>query len=192
MDSTVVLLLVIGAPLVLGYIWYAGLISKRNKALEALSTIDVQLKQRFDLIPNVLKIAKKFLDHEKCLLTEITALREHAQKPYDKTDTEAVREHLSTAQNLSGKMGNLMLSVENYPDLKSDQTMIQAMQTYNEVEAQITAARRFYNSSVTDLNNAVQIFPGNIIAGMANVKVMPFFEAEEAARASVDANTFLN
>lgn len=192
MSTSLLLLIVLGLPLAIGYAWYAGLISKRNRAREALSTIDVQLKQRFDLIPNILKIAKKFLDHEKGLLTEITALREHAQQPYDKNNAEAVRDHLATAQTLTGKMGNLMLSVENYPDLKSDATMIQAMQTYNEVEAQITAARRFYNSSVTELNNAVQIFPGNIIAGLAGVSAMPFFETDEASRAPVDANSYLN
>lgn len=192
MSSTVLLLVVVGLPLFIGYVWYASLIGKRNRALESLSTIDVQLKQRFDLIPNILKIAKKFLDHEKGLLTEITALREHAAAPYDKTNADAVKDHLATAQTLAGKMGNLMLSVENYPDLKSDATMIQAMQTYNEVEAQITAARRFYNSSVTELNNAVQIFPGNIIAGLAGVKAMPFFEVEEAAKAPIDAGSILN
>lgn len=192
MSSSLLLLIVVGLPLLIGYFWYVNIIGKRNKAREALSTIDVQLKQRFDLIPNILKIAKKFLEHEKSLLTEITALREHAAQPYDKNNADAVREHLATAQTLAGKMGNLMLSVENYPDLKSDATMLQAMQTYNEVEAQITAARRFYNATVTELNNAVQIFPGNIIAGMAGVSAMPFFETDEASRAPVDANNFLN
>ena len=184
-------LIVLGVALALMYGWYVSIIGKRNKALEALSTIDVQLKQRLDLIPNILKIAKKFMDHEASLLSEITALRTNAEKPYDKNNADAVREHLATAQTLSTKMGSFMLNVENYPTLKSDQTMMQSMQTYNEVEAQITAARRFYNSSVTDLNNAVQIFPGNLIAGMAGVKAMPFFEAEAAAREAIDANAFL-
>ncbi|MBU6234754.1 MAG: LemA family protein [Alphaproteobacteria bacterium] len=185
------LLLVVGIPLVIMYAWYVGLIGKKNRALEALSTIDVQLKQRLDLVPNILKIANKFMEHEKSLLTEITALRENASQPYDKNDAASVQAHLKAAGALSGKMGTLMMNVENYPTLKSDQTMLQAMQTYNEVEAQITAARRFYNSSVTELNNAVEIFPGNIIAGMAGVKAMPFFEAEEAARAAVDASQYL-
>jgi LemA protein len=88
-------------------------------------------------------------------------------------------------------MGHMMLTVENYPDLKSDQTMLHAMQTYNETEAQITAARRFYNSAAVALNNAIEIFPGNIIANMLNVKALPLFEAEEAARASIDVNQFL-
>jgi len=182
---------VIAAPLVFGYIWYASLIGKRNKAREALSTIDVQLKQRFELIPNILKIAQKFMDHEKSLLTDITALRAAAERPYDKNDATAVKEHFANAEKLAGKMGSFMVNVENYPTLKSDQTMIQAQQTYNEVEAQITAARRFYNASVTDLNNAVQIFPGNIIAKLAGVSELPFYEAEEAARASIDANQYL-
>lgn len=192
MSLIVIFLLVAAVPVVVGYVWYVSLIGKRNGALEALSTIDVQLRQRFDLIPNILKIAKKFLDHERELLTEITALRERMAAPYDKSDAAAVKEHLVTAEALAGKMGSLMLNVENYPDLKSDQTMVQAMQTYNEVEAQITAARRFYNASVKELNNGVQIFPGNLIASLAGVREMPFFEAEEEAKAPVDASAYMS
>ena len=84
-----------------------------------------------------------------------------------------------------------MVQVENYPDLKSDQTMLNAMNSYNEVEAQIAAARRFYNSAVKNLNNSVQIFPGNIIANMASIETMPFYEADEAAKAPIDASNFL-
>ncbi|MFW0777558.1 MAG: LemA family protein [Rickettsiales bacterium] len=184
-------LIIIGGLLAVGYFWYVSIISKRNKARESLSTIDVQLKQRLDLIPNILKIAKRFMEHEASLLTEVTELRAQVEKAYDKTSASAVREHLAAAEQLSAKMGSLMVAVEAYPDLKSDATMIQAMQTYNEVEAQITAARRFYNASVTSLNNAVQIFPGNIIANMAGVTEMPFFEAEEAVHKPIDADQFL-
>lgn len=182
--------IVLGVVLIGSYIWYASLIGKRNRTREALSGIDAQLKQRFDLIPNVLTIAQKFMEHEKGLITDITALRTAAAQPYDRNDANAVREHLANTQALSSKMGSLMLNVENYPTLKSDQTMVQAMQTYNEVEAQITAARRFYNSAVTELNNAVQIFPGNLIAGLAGVKEMPFFEAAEAERGAVNAGAY--
>jgi LemA protein len=131
------------------------------------------------------------LGHEKSLLTEITQLRAGSEKNYDKGDREAVQQHLAMAEQLTGKMGQLMIAVEDYPDLKSDQTMIQAMQTYNEVEAQIAAARRFFNSAVTSLNSSVQIFPGNIIAGWAGVSEMPFYEAEEASKAPVDADNYL-
>ena len=182
---------IIIALVIIFYFWYVSIISKRNTSLEALSGIDVQLKKRSNLIPNILKIAQKFLQHEKSLLTEITELREQTDKGYDKTDKNSVKEHLQVSELLAGKMGQLMVRVEAYPDLKSDQTMLQAMQTYNEVEAQIAAARRFYNSAVTALNNSVQIFPGNIIANVARVTEMPFYETDKAARAPVDASDYL-
>ena len=184
-------LIIAGGIAAVFYLWYASIIGKRNKALEALSSIDVQLKQRLDLVPNILKVAKKFMDHEKSLLTEIAALREKADAAYDRKDQTAVKEHLAAAEGLSNKMGQFMVQVENYPDLKSDATMVQAMQTYNEVEAQISAARRFYNAAVTSLNNAVQIFPGNMIARMAGVGEMPFFEAEANVKEPIDADKFL-
>lgn len=185
------LLLIVGGIALVSYIWYASIIGKRNKALEALSTIDVQMKMRLDLVPNILKIARKFMDHEKALLTEITALREKADASYDRKDQAAVQEHLAAAEKLTSKMGQFMVQVENYPDLKSDQTMIQAMQTYNEAEAQISAARRFYNSAVTSLNNAVQIFPGNLIAQAAHVEPMPFFAAPENVQEPINADNYL-
>jgi len=173
------------------YLWYVSLVKKRNTALEALSGIDVQLTKRADLVPNILKIAKRFMEHEKSLLTEITKLRTQLSHNYNKADPSAVKEHLVQAERLNDKMSTLMVNVENYPELKSDNTMLQAMQTYNEVEAHISAARRFYNSAVSELNTAVEIFPGSIIASMASIKVMPFYEVSEAAKAPVDAAEYL-
>ncbi|MGL6013153.1 MAG: LemA family protein [Shewanella oncorhynchi] len=173
------------------YLWYVSLVKKRNTALEALSGIDVQLTKRADLVPNILKIAKRFMEHEKSLLTEITELRTQLSHNYNKADPSAVKEHLVQAERLNDKMSTLMVNVENYPELKSDNTMLRAMQTYNEVEAHISAARRFYNSAVSELNTAVEIFPGSIIASMASIKVMPFYEVSEAAKAPVDAAEYL-
>jgi len=150
------------AVAVLGYIWYASLIGKRNKAL----------------IPNILTIAKKFMTHEKSLLEEITALRSQADQDYDKKDGASVKEHIAAVEQLGGKMSQLMVQVEAYPDLKSDTSMLQAQQTYN-------------NSAVTALNNSIQIFPGNIIANIANVTEMPFYEVDEASKAPVNAADFL-
>ena len=178
-------------PLVIGYFWYFSIIGKRNKAQEALSGIDVQLQKRGELIPNILAIAKKFMEHEKSLLTEITELRTQMGAEYDKANPDAVKDHLAIADKLASNMGKLMVQVENYPDLKSDQTMVTAMQSYNEVEAQIAAARRFYNSSVTALNNSVQIFPGSVIAGMAGVSAMPFYEAPPETLKPVNAADLL-
>ncbi len=177
--------------LVGGYAWYVTVVSRRNRALEALSSIDVQLRKRHDLIPNVLKIAQRFMEHEKELLTEVTELRANAMSDYDKSDPAAVKAHLDTERALQSGMVRLFATAEAYPELRSAETMVTAQQTYSEVEGHISAARRFYNASVTDLNNSVQIFPGSLIAGFAGVQPMPFYEIEEAARAPVDASDFL-
>lgn len=179
--------------LVIGYFWYAGLISKRNKAREALSGIDVQLRKRFDLIPNILKIASRFMAHEKELLTQVTELRTKATQSYDPNNPDAVKAHLDAAGALQPAMMRVFAVAENYPELKSNETMVTAQHTYTEVEGHIAAARRSYNAAVTNLNNSVEIFPGSVIARMANVQSMPFYEeTEEAAKQPVDASDFLN
>jgi LemA protein len=191
MEFLIVLLIV---SLVLSgflYTWYIRIIGRRNQALQALSGIDVQLKQRWDLVPNILKLAARFMEHEKSLMSDITALRENAAPSYNPKDAEAVKHHLAASEALGQRMGQLMIKAENYPDMKSDQTMVQAMQTYNEVEAQIAAARRFYNASVTDLNNSVQIFPGNVLAKMAGIAEMPFYETDQVSRGSVNVDDFI-
>ena len=139
-DTLVTIAVVIGIVLVLLYIAYVRLIAKKNKVREALASIDVQLKKRYDLIPNILFIANKFMEHERGLLDDITKLRTEAVKMT--SDLNNVKEKIALDAEIKNKMGQLMVSVENYPQLKSDQTMIQAMSTYNEVEEHIAAARR--------------------------------------------------
>ncbi len=182
-------LIVIAA--IIAYFLYVGIIKNRNKALEALSGIDVQLNKRHDLVPNILAIAKKFMEHERGLLAEVTELRTEAMKSYDKGNKEQIAQHLAAENALQGKMGQIMVAVEAYPDLKSDATMVQAQQTYNEVEENIAAARRFYNSAVNQLNDSVQIFPGSSIARMVGVGQMPLFEADASVKAPVNAKDFL-
>lgn len=177
---------VIGVVILLAlYGIYVGLIKKRNKVKEAMSGIDVQLNKRYSLIPNILTIANKFMEHERGLMEEITALR--AKASGIKSDANTIGEKINLDNQIASKMGQLMVNVENYPQLKSDQTMMQAMQTYAEVEEHIAAARRFYNSAVNELNNAVEIFPSSVIAGMCGISSYPFFEAVEAARQEVNA-----
>lgn len=173
------------------YFWYVSILKRRNKVLETLSGVDVQLKNRSDLIPNILILAKKFMEHEQKIFTEVTLLREQLEKPYNKKSSDEVQNRIQVAENLSQKMSGVMLRCESYPELKSNTNMLHAQQTYNEVEAQISAARRFYNSAVLNLNNSTQIFPGNIIAAIAGVKEMPFFEASENSKQPVDASKFL-
>ncbi|VAX07348.1 LemA protein [hydrothermal vent metagenome] len=184
-------LAVTGGVILIGYFWYVSLVGKKNRALEALSSIDVQLKKRHDLLPNILKIAKKFMDHEKDIMTRVTEMRALAGKNYDRNNADEVTEHLAAEGGLQSAMMQFFAVAENYPDLKSNQNMIRAQETFEEVEGHISAARRFYNSAVTSLNNAVQIFPGSIIANMANISAMPYFEMAEIEKKPVDASEFL-
>lgn len=174
------------------YAWYAVLIRRRNKAREALSSIDVQLRKRHNLLPNILKLADQFMTHERDLLTRVTDLRNQAQRPYDPSRRDEVKKHLDAEGSLQAGLRQLFAVAENYPDLRSSETVVQAQQTFNEVEGHIAAARRFYNAAVTNLNNAIQIPPGSIVASLAGVETMPFFEIEdETARQPVDADAFL-
>lgn len=181
------LLLGLALIFILTYLWYVSLVKKHNTALEALSGIDQQLAKRADLVPNILKNTQGFMDHEKSLLAEIHALRTQLTRQYNKADPNAVKDHITQAEQLSDKMGALMQSVENYPELKSDNSMLDAMQSYSEGEAYISAARRFYNSAVSELNTAVEIFPGSIIATIAKIKVMPFYGISGTTQAPIDA-----
>ena len=191
MDNGTILIIVVVTITLLLYVLYARIIKNKNKVYEALAGIDVQLKNRSNLIPNILEIAKKFMEHEKELISSVTELRTKTDKDYDSNDSAAVKEHMAVASALDAQMGQLMISVEAYPDLKSDQTMQQAQLSYNEVETKIAAARRFYNSAVGQLNNSIEIFPGSFLAQYANASVMPFYEADEASKAPIDASSIL-
>ena len=183
----IALLLIVG-----GYIWYAMIVTRRNRVSEALAGIDVQLQQRHDLIPNVLVIARRFMEHERGLLTEITDLRSKAHQHIGQRDFAKIAEKFETEARLEQQMGRLLALSENYPQLRSDGPMIEAQRTYAEVEANVAAARRFYNASVASLRNAAEIFPGPLVKSGAGVStVPPSFQAAEAARAAVDASKHL-
>ena len=187
------LVMIIGVVLViLLYVWYSRIIRNKNQVYEALAGIDVQLKNRSNLIPNILTIANKFMEHERDLIASVTELRTQSTADYDSGNAQAVKEHMELASALTSEMGKLMISVEAYPELKSDQTMQQAQLSYNEVETKIAAARRFYNSAVSQLNNSIEIFPGNIVARYVNVSSMPFYEADEGSKAPIDASSILS
>ena len=188
MNSLMIILIIL---LILIYFWYVVIVRKKNQVMESLSGIDVQLTKRYNLIPNILKIAKNFMKHETDLITEITALREKLPKDYQHDNKEAVSDHFKMHDKIHKKMNNILLQVENYPELKSEQAMLQAQTTYNEVEEHISAARRFYNAATTELNNSIQIFPGNIIAKLANAQVMPFYQANEEQTKTIDAAEIL-
>jgi LemA protein len=185
------ILIVAAVLLIIPYFWYVSIIGRKNKVLEALGGIDAQLTKRHDLLPNVFTLAQKFMTHERTLLEEITALRQQAQAGVGAKNASSVKEHLQLEANLSGKLGQFFALAENYPDLKSDTTILEAQRACTEVEENLSAARRFYNNAVTVLNNSVQIFPGSLIAKMAGVEAYPFYTAEEAHRKPINAADFL-
>lgn len=188
---TAILILFAGLGAVL-YGWYAVIVKRRNAVGETLGAIDAQLQQRHDLIPNVLAIARRFLEHERALLEELTALRARAVPKLGERDFAGVGEKFRTEAAISADMTRLFAVAEGYPELTSSAPMVEAQRSYDEVEANIAAARRFYNSAVGDLSNAVQIFPGMLLAGLAGVRELPpFYETTEAARQPVKASDHL-
>lgn len=184
---------VIAFILVIIYSMYAKSIRLRNQVLEALGAIDVQLRKRHDLLPNLLKMAQKYLDHERELMESVTSLRNQAQVTYDRTDPDAVSRHLVLEGQLSQATGRLFNMVaEAYPDMKSHEIVSNAQETFTEVESHIAAARRFYNAAVTDLNNFAQVQPMAAIAAMVGVRPFPYFEeSNETVRAPVDVDTYM-
>ena len=172
------------------YLWYASIVRRANKVREALGSIDVHLRQRHDLIPNLVKLAGRFMEHERGLIEEVTRLRARVEAVRDDAKAAPV-ERFAAENQLAQATGRLLVTAESYPALKSDATVIEAQRGWAEAEAQITAARRFYNAAVTDLNNAVQVFPGSILAVLAGARAMPYFETPPETRAAPDVDALL-
>lgn len=168
------------------YIWYASIVRRANKVREALGSIDAHLRQRHDLIPNVVKLAGRFMEHERGLIEEVTRLRARVQEV-----GAGSAERFAAENQLAAAAGRLLLTAENYPTLKSDATIIEAQRSWAETEGQITAARRFYNAAVTELNNAVQVFPGSLLGAVAGIKAMPYFETPPETRDAPDVDALL-
>lgn len=189
MNTSITTIIVVAIILITIYSIYASLIKKKNKVEEAFSSIDVQLKKRYDLIPNILTIASKFMEHEKGIFEKITELRTQALSIPKNVDV--LGKKLEIDSQIKDLMKSVMVSVENYPDLKSNSTMMTAMQTYNEIEEHISAARRFYNSAVNDLNNAVEIFPSSLFAEILGISKKEFFKIESFEREKINASEYL-
>ena len=185
---------VIVIVLILMYTLYNKLIKARNMSQAALSSIEIQLRKRYDLIPNVLSIAKEYMKHEQSTFDQITKLRTEAMNNSDAEDPNSVAKLFSDDAKLSGMMGKLVVSMEAYPELRAVESMTQAMKTYQDVEDNISASRRFYNSAVNELKNAVDIFPSSIIANAINISAMPFYEDPESAliQSTINASDYFD
>jgi LemA protein len=161
---------------------YNGLIRTKNQVENAYASVDVQLKKRYDLIPNLVETVKQHIKYESETLEKIVALRSQAGQPNLTTDDKVKLDN-----QISTAVKGLMVSVENYPDLKSSQNFLQLQASWNEIEEQVAASRRFYNSSVNAYNNALQTFPSKLFTGMAGMTApKTYFEAEAPARESID------
>ena len=174
------------ALVVLVLLWlvlsYNGFVSKRNRAKEAWSDIDVQLKRRYDLIPNIVETVKGYATHESQAFENVTKARAAAMSATAPAD-KAVAEN-----QLSGALKTLFAVSEAYPDLKANQNFLELQRELSDTENKIMAARRFYNGTVQDLNTSIESFPGNIIASTFGFAHMDLFElagADEAAREPV-------
>lgn len=151
---------------------YNGFVSLRTRAQEAWADIDVQLKRRYDLIPNLVNTVKGYATHESSAFEKVTAARAAAMS----AGTPAAK---GEAENmLSGTLKSLFAISEAYPELKANTNFLQLQSELSDTEDKIQAARRFYNGNVRDLNAGIAMFPGNIIAGMFNFTKMDFFQLE--------------
>lgn len=156
---------------------YNGFIGKRNRARNALSSVDVNLRKRHDLIPNLVSAVKGYMKHEAGVLERVTQLREQAAgMTADDPGRAAVEREIGSF------LAAINVRVEAYPDLKASDNVMHLQRTLNEIEEQISAARRAYNAAVESFNNAAEMFPSRIIAGMMNLRPMSFFEAVETDR----------
>lgn len=176
-----VLIAILALPVLIFIVIYNGLISKKNNVEFAFSSIDVQLKKRRDLIPNLIESVKQYMQHESGLLTKITELRNSVMKAPDGSS-----ERFDLENKLGAALGQIRVAVENYPDLKANTNFLQLHAALNETEEQISASRRAFNAAVLDFNNGVEMFPSNIVAGMLGYKRKASFEIPETERQNVD------
>jgi LemA protein len=163
---------------------YNKLVKNRTLAEEGYSGIDVQLKRRADLIPNLVETVKGYMGHEKGTLENITALRTRAQSagnPEDRLKAEAA---------ISGALANIMMVAENYPQLQASSNFVDLQGQLSQIEEQLQMARRYYNGAVRDLNVMIEQFPSNMVAKHFGFEKKPFFEIENQADREVQKVSF--
>ncbi len=175
--------IILAVVVVLGLLWlvgaYNGLVRLRNHVQNAWAQIDVQLKRRWDLIPNLVETVKGYTKHEAETLQKVTDARNFAQAAAGK----GVARQAEAESMLSGALSRLMVVVEAYPDLKANQNYLALQEELTSTENKIGFSRQFYNDIVMQFNTRTQVFPVNLVAGMFNFRAAEFFELkDEAAR----------
>ena len=175
-----VILIILGFIVVWTVATYNKFVSLSQRVKQAQGGIDVYLKQRFDLIPNLVETVKGFAAHEKGLMENIAKLR----SDYDSRNDQDITE----SQNLNDRYTRIIAMIESYPELKSDEAFLKLQKTLSKIESQLQAARRIYNSEVTEYNTKRLKFPSNMIATMFGFKEKNLFEINEAERENVNIN----
>ncbi|MEG0022481.1 MAG: LemA family protein [Bacilli bacterium] len=170
---------IIALILIYALIVYNGLIGMRNKVKEAFSTMDVYLKKRWDLIPNLVESVKGYAKHEKETLEEVVSLRNSAY------DNMSQTEKIDANQQMSNGLSKLMMLAESYPDLKANQNFMDLSKELSKVEEDIANSRKYYNATVRNMNDKVQMFPSNLFAKIFGFKEMTMFEVKEENRENV-------
>jgi LemA protein len=174
------ILIIAGVVFLWGVVAYNGLVTFKNRADEAWSDIDVQLKRRYDLIPNLVNTVKGYAAHESGVLERVTEARTKAMEA-GTAGTKAEAENM-----LSSTLKSLFAVSENYPDLKANTNFLELQKELSDTENKIQSSRRFYNANVRDLNTKIESFPTNFVADIFNFGKREFFELEEeAAKAPV-------
>lgn len=172
---------IIVAVIVVIALMFNSLVGKKNQVTNVFGTIDALLKKRYDLLPKLITTVKEYMKHERELLEKVTELRAKAVSGNLSDD-----EQVDLDNKISKMLGGIMVAVENYPDLKASENFMQLQRTMNEVEEQISAARRAYNAAVTDYNNAVEMLPTNIVAAIMSYRTKKVFEIPEEQRQDID------
>jgi LemA protein len=157
---------------------YNGFITLVNRAKEAWSDIEVQMKRRYDLIPNLVDTVKGYAKHEQTAFENVTKARSQAMQ------AGTVAEHAASENMLTGALKSLFAVAEAYPDLKANTNFLELQRELSDTENKIQASRRFYNSTVMALNTGLEQFPGNIVGGMFKFDKREFFELEEGEQAA--------
>ncbi len=177
------ILYIILGIIIVGAAWfvavYNGLVRKKNRAKEAWSDIDVQLKRRYNLIPNLVNTVKGYASHERELFENVTKARASAM------GATGTAEKVKAENMLTGTLKTLFAVSENYPQLKASQNFVELQRELRDTEDKVQASRRFYNSNVRDLAIKIETFPSNIVAKMFGFKKMELFELNEEAQRAV-------
>ncbi len=183
---TLIILVVLALLVLLVIGLYNRLVKLRNNRENAFADIDVQLKQRLDLIPQLVEAVKGYMKHESTVLTDITNARTSALQ------AKTINEKIAAEGQLSTALQGLQVAVEAYPDLKASQNFIQLQEEIADIENKLAASRRFFNSATRELNNAVQTFPSNILAGMFGFQREPMFDLGGDQRTKAEEAPKLN